>query len=238
MRHPGISHARLMRESTTHVERALHCGTAQEQAVVQRLLADAGAFSLWEREHSTLMREVANHRDQRAQVVALKHTSFRLIHGKALFQYLRDSGVRGAARMRLISHFRPARVYENALVSEHHAFVRKACSYLCTNHVGGEVVRDPVFLDPMQRYEELFGEYFDIYCSSLVDASETETPSQTALLPLLKYRLNQWRAAILNPREGVAVLEREAELMRPTGETQRLPKLVPSRGVVDAPTLR
>jgi len=225
MRHPAISHARLMRESTTCVERALHSGDAKEQAVATRLLADAGSFSQWEREHSSLMREVALHADQRAQVVVLKHTAFRLIHGKALFQYLRDGAVRGAARERLVAHFRPARNYEYAVISEHHGFLRKACSYLCTSHLGGDVVRDPVFLDPMQRYEELFAEYFDIYCSSLIDEPETDVASESALLPLLKYRLNQWRAAILNPQDGFPMLQREADLLRATGETQRLPKL-------------
>jgi len=225
VRQPAISHARLMRESTTRVERALHEGDRKEHEIVARLLGDVGAFSEWEREHSSLMRTVAKHADQRAQVVVLKQTAFRLIHGKALFQYLRDGGVRGAARERLIAHFRPARSYVNAVISEHHAFLRRACSYLCTSHLGGEVARDPVFLDPMQRYEELFAEYFDVYCSSLVDAPETEPSPQAALLPLLKHRLDQWRAAILNPHEGLPVLQREAELLRPSGDTQRLPKL-------------
>jgi hypothetical protein len=35
----------------------------------------------------------------------------------------------------------------------------KACSFLCTNHVGSNVVHDPGFLDPMRRYQELYAEY-------------------------------------------------------------------------------
>jgi hypothetical protein len=49
--------------------------------------------------------------------------------------------------------------------------------------------------------------------------------SQGALLPLLKKELNEYRWAILDPRRAQPWLRREAELRRPTGDTQRLPAL-------------
>ena len=54
------------------------------------------------------------------------------------------------------------------MISEHGEYLRKALSFLCTNHVGADVVGDPAFIDPMQRYEELYCEYFDLYCRSLL----------------------------------------------------------------------
>src|SRR5208282_835767 len=119
-----------------------------------------------------------------AQVAALKQTTLRLLHGKALFQYLRRRAVRGDRRAQVIAHFRPGRSYEAAIVAEHGVYLRKACSFLCASHLGSEVVQDPAFLDPMQRYEELYAEYFDLYCGSLTGAEESE--SRLALLPLLK----------------------------------------------------
>jgi hypothetical protein len=170
------------------------------------------------------MRPVAACSARRSQVEALKQTAFKLLHGKALFQYLRQGEVRGEERVRLIAHFRPGRSYEAAIVAEHGAYLRKAMSFLCANHLGADVVHDPAFLDPMERYEELYGEYFDLYCRSLIGPPD-EVGSQRALLPLLKHQLSEHRAAILDPRAAQPFLKREAELRRPTGDTQRLQAL-------------
>jgi hypothetical protein len=161
----------------------------------------------------------------RMQVGELKQTTLRLLHGKALFHYLRQGSVRGRLRQRVIAHFRPGRSYEAAVISEHGAYLRKACSHLCTSHLGTEVVRDPAFLDPMQRYEELYAEYFDLYCVCLI-AGSNEAESQRALLPLLKQQLQEYRLAILDPRAAQPFLKREADLRRATGDTQRLKSLV------------
>jgi hypothetical protein len=220
MLHHAISHSRLMRESTDRIQAALASADAGEQMVARRVLESPEAWVLWEREHSNLMRRLADC-GARMQVAELKQTSFRLLHGKALFQYLRDSSVRGRQRQRVIAHFRPGRSYEAALISEHGAYLRKACSFLCTSHLGTDVVRDPAFEDPMLRYEELYAEYFDIYCGSLI-AGPDEADSQRALLPLLKQQLQEYRLAILDPRAAQPFLRREADLRRPTGDTQRL----------------
>jgi hypothetical protein len=223
MRHHAISHARLMRESTDCVQAALVSEDATEQLIAHRVLENPGTFDAWEREHASLMRPLSNV-NVRRQIDGLKQTTFRLLHGKALFHYLRQHPVRGAQRQQLIAYFRPGRSYEAAMIAEHGAYLRKACSFLCTNHLGSEVVGDPAFLDPMQRYEELYTEYFNMYCNSLVGLGE-DAESQRALLPLLKHQLNEHRVAILDPRSAQAFLKREADLRKPTGDTQRLPTL-------------
>ena len=220
MLHHALSHERLMRKSTERVRAALDSADTGEQLIARRVFENPDAWGLWEREHSNLMRRVADS-PARAQVEALKHTNFRLLHGKALFQYLKRCAVRGAQRHRVLAHFRPGRSYEAALISEHAAFTRKACSFLCTSHLGSEVVRDPAFLDPMTTYEELYAEYFELYCATLVAPSE-ETEARLALLPLLKHQLHEYRLAILDPRAAQPFLRREADLRRSTGDTQRL----------------
>jgi hypothetical protein len=224
MLHHAISHARLMRESTDRVQAALASTDAGEQLIARRVLENPQAWGLWEREHSNLMRKLADC-GARMQVGELKQTTFRLLHGKALFHYLRQGAVRGRQRQRVIAHFRPGRSYEAAIISEHGAYLRKACSHLCTSHLGTEVVRDPAFLDPMQRYEELYAEYFDLYCACLI-AGSNEAESQRTLLPLLKQQLQEYRLAILDPRAAQPFLKREADLRRATGDTQRLKSLV------------
>jgi hypothetical protein len=223
MLHHAISHARLMRESTDRVQAALKSADALEQLVARRVLENPDVWGLWEREHSNLMRRLADC-GARAQVGELKQTTFRLLHGKALFQYLRRSSARGRHRHLVVAHFRPGRSYEAAIVSEHGAYLRKSCSFLCTSHLGSDVVRDPAFLDPMQSYEELYAEYFDLYCASLSTDSDAAN-SQRSLLPLLKHQLQEYRLAILDPRAAQPFLRREAGLRRATGDTQRLRSL-------------
>jgi hypothetical protein len=219
----AISHARLMRESTDRVQTALRSDDAKEQMVANRILANPKTWQRWEIEHSGLMRQVAHVGFKGTQVDVLKQTTFGLIHRKALFEYLRSDGVRGRVRMQILAHFHPERSYSHAVVAEHDVYLRKACSYLCASHVGSAVVHDDGFLDPMQCYINLYAEYFKLYCTSYFLEDGAEVPSQAALLPLLKFQLNEWRQAIINPRRELSRLMRDAELRRPIGDTQRLP---------------
>ena len=223
LRH-AISHGRLMRESTDRVQAALSSSDRHEQLIARRVFESTVIWQQWESEHSSLMRQLANCGVRNAQIAALKQTTFRLLHGKALFQFLRQSALRGAQRAQVLAHFRPGRCFSSAIIAEHGAYLRRACSYLCTSHLGSEVVQDPAFLDPMERYEELYTEYFNLYCSALVEGGGA-MPGSEALLPLLKQQLHEYRLAILDPRGAQPFLRREAELRRPTGDTQRLRSL-------------
>ena len=218
----AITHARLMRESTDRIESALRSEDDKDHLIAHRMAESSQTWQLWENEHSGLMRQVADYDGLHAQMSALKQTSLRLIHGKALFEYLRRNEVRGGERTRILNYFYPTRGYQSAIVSEHASYVRKACSFICTNHVGSDVVRDPVFLDPMQHYEHLYSEYFSLYCATLFPTNGIEAACERSLLPLLKHKLNEWRWIILNPREGQLQVNRERQLRRATGDTQRL----------------
>ncbi len=211
-----------MRESTDCVEQTLRSDDARERLVAQRILATPGAWHSWELEHSGLMRHVADCTVFRQQAVALRHTALRLIHAKALFEHLRKHNVRGGERSRILAHFHPTLLYQHAVVAEHVVYLRKSVSYLCTSHLGIDVVRDGAFLDPMQHYETLYSEYLETFCSTLAPRRETRDLSAPTLLPLLKHQLNEWRWVILNPKQGLEHLSRESELRRPTGDTQRM----------------
>jgi len=221
----GISHALLMRESTDRVERALHDNDDKEHLVAHRILESTQSWQLWENEHSRLMRHVAGYGILRTQAAALRHTALRLIEGKALFEYLRKNSVRGSERQQILAHFYPTRGYHSAVIAEHGGYVRKACSFLCANHVGNGVVQDPAFDYAMQSYEELYASYFELYCSTMFPKSGVESASELALLPLLKHQLGEWRWMILNPRQGLPRMKRERDMRRATDETQRLPTL-------------
>jgi hypothetical protein len=221
----AISHSRLMRESTDRIEIALRSDDDMAHRVAHRLSESAKTWQLWENEHSGLMRQVAEYGVLRTQAAALRQTALRLIHGKALFEYLRRKAVRGPERAQMLAYFYPTRGYQYSVIAEHSGFVRKSCSYLCASHVGTGLVHDPAFLDPMQHYENLYSEYFDLYCSTLFPTDGVESASERSLLPLLKHQLNEWRWMILNPRESLPRVAREREMRRATGDTQRLPTL-------------
>jgi hypothetical protein len=221
----AISHARLMRESTDRVESALHSNDVKEHLVAHRILESTKSWQLWENEHSSLMRQVADYSVLRTQAAALRHTALRLIHGKALFEYLKKSEVRGGERCQILHYFYPTRGYQYAVIAEHGGYLRKACSYICASHVGTGVVQDPAFLDPMQYYEDLYSEYFNLYCATLFPQDGVESASERSLLPLLKHQLNEWRWMILNPRQSLPRVKRESDMRRPIGDTQRLPIL-------------
>lgn len=222
MQRSAFSHARLMRESTHRIESALRSGDSKEHLVAQRILATPGSWSAWELEHSGLMRQVADFVVLRNQAVALRHAALRLIHGKALFEYLKKHNVRGQARAKILAHFHRTLVYEHAVVAEHTVYMRKSASLLCASHLGTDLVRDPAFLDPMVQYETLFAEYFELYCTTLIPGEDANSEAEPALLPLLKHQLNEWRWVILNPKQALPHLQRETELRRPAGDTQKL----------------
>ena len=142
MHRTSVDHKRLMRESTDRVQSALYSDDPNEQLVASRLLESPSAFVSWESEHSGLMLEVANPSFRRTQAALLKKATFRLIHSKALFEYLRDEQIRGDVRRRIVVHFHPAHDYTRAVIAEHGLYLRKACSFLCTSHVGSNVVRE------------------------------------------------------------------------------------------------
>ena len=225
-----MTHARLMRESTDRIELALRGQDPKEHLVAQRIVESPSTFGTWELEHSSLMRHVADSGAFRTQAGVLRQTALRLVHNKALFEYLKQGQIRGERRERIIGHFHPTRAYEHAILQEHSTYLRKAGSFMCTGHIGNEVVADPTFLDPMRHYETLYTEYFNLYCATLFPKRGLESASEAALLPLLKHQLNEWRWVILNPRAAVPKVRRESEIRRPLGDTQRLPALRLERG--------
>jgi hypothetical protein len=216
---------RLMRVSTDRVQGALQSENPNEKLIASRLVQSPAAFRAWESEHAGMMREVANSGARRTQTAVLKKAAFRLIHRKALFEYLRDERIRGNWRQRTIEHFHPAQDYAQSVVAEHSLYLRKACSFLCTSHVGTQIVRDPGFFDPMERYQELYAEYFQIFCSTYFSGDSAGLELQSALLPMLKHQLEECRMAIMNPRAAAEWLKREGELRESTGDTARLRRL-------------
>jgi hypothetical protein len=222
-----LSLGRLMRESTDRVESALHSDNEQEQLVATRVLENPAMWQRWESEHANLMRVVAVTGFRQTQVAVLKKAALRLIERKALFEYARERGVRGETRRRLFAYFHPALDYSHAVVTEHSQYVRKACSFLCTSHVGAEVMNDSGFHTPMQQYEMLYREYFQMFCDSNFG---TEEGAEADLLPVLKHELDACREGIMGLGEAIRRVHVERERRRAAADIAPLKGLVSTAG--------
>lgn len=212
-----------MRESEDRVDRAVQSLDPGERMVAGRILGIPHLQRAWTAEHSALLQGVADERRPSDQVAALKVTSFKLIHRKALFEYLRSRPVTRQERKRVLTFFHPTRGATDAFIAEHHEYLRSACSYLCTSYLGRVVIGDGTFEDPFATYEDLHTEYFRAFCDvALGSAEEGEVDSVRALLPYLKHRLTELRLAILALPHSKPRLLEEAYLRRPTNDTVKL----------------
>ncbi|MGC4027415.1 MAG: hypothetical protein QM696_00885 [Steroidobacteraceae bacterium] len=216
-----------MRESESILQTAARQGHPSLQVVAARILGDAKSWSSWEIEHAGLMRRVAAASRLEQQIARLKNVSFDLIHRRALFEYLRDRPLRGEARRQLIAHFHASRSYSHAIISEHNEYVRASGSYLCSAHVGVVVMMDGVFDAPLARYEELYNEYFRVFCDTTLGTATGDATlgAQHAVLPLLKHQLAEHRSRMLAMPRTLPDLDYEMRIRRPTGDTMRMKQL-------------
>ena len=225
----GYKHARLMEESEISLTSAAREGSPEQMLVAGRIVEDPSAYRTWEAEHDRLLRSVSGHVRLAPQMGALRAATFTLIHRKALFEYIRDRGVTGKKRHRLFALFYGGlRDYTNSVIAEHANFVRCSSSHICAGHLAAQLMRDAAFEEPMQLYQEWYADYFRVFCDVALAETEEEKLALApveALKPLLKHRLREARAAILELPEVPSTVWREVELRKATGETQKLRRL-------------
>ena len=231
----AYKHARLMEESELRVEMAANSSSPAD-IIASRILQRRDTYSRWTAEHDLLMRAVSAELRLARQVVVLRSTAFRLVHRRALFEYLRDRQVTGTKRRKLFETFYSNRDFANAVLAEHGNYVRCSSSFLCTRYLGEQLMHDDVFEEPMQLYEQWYGDYFRAFCDVALAETEEEKRQLApieALKPLLKYRLAQAREALLAMPTELQQNWREAEIRKPNGDTQRLRVIFGGAGQVN-----
>ena len=220
----AYKHARLMEESEWRVEVAAG-SDSPEDLLVRRVLESPGAYRRWACEHGWLLRGVSSQARVEAQVVALRSAAMNLVHRKALFEYLRKRPLTGRKRRRLFQLFYGNRDYSNAVLAEHGNYLRCSSSFVCTQYLSEQLMHDAAVAEPMQLYEERFGEFFRTFCDGELAETAAERlaaePLDT-LRPLLKFQLAEARRAILRMPLAPVREWREVVIRRPTGDTQRL----------------
>jgi len=221
MHSASMTHEQLMQVSERRLQDTARAGSATERYVASRVLEFPSLWTRWEHEHSTLMRTVTAPRNAARQSARLKRACFSLIHRKALFEHLRDRQIGGPARQRLLLFFHRTRGYSQAMITEHGNYLRSACSYLCSSYVGSAVIRDGVYEDPMRRYEDLYSEYFRLFCEGTLEDGSAAA-SADSLLPYLKYQIREHREAIMAMPRMTPSLLRDDALRPATGDTEML----------------
>jgi hypothetical protein len=220
----AYKHARLMAESESRVEMTAW-SLSPVDVVAHRVLEHPESYRRWESEHDRLMRTVSGQARIPHQVAALRSTAFRLVHRRALFEYLRERRLTGVKRHHLFAIFYGCRDYTNAVLAEHGNYVRCSSSYLCTQHLAEHLMHDGAFDEPMRLYEEWYREYFRTYCDVELAATDEERQllePLAALRPLLKQRIAEARDAIVAMPHETGREWREVQIRKPNGDTQRL----------------
>ena len=149
----------------------------------------------------------------------------KLMHRKAVFEYLQDRQLTRAQRHRLMALFHSLKDYTASVIVEHGNYLRGASSYWCSHHLARRLMKDGVFAEPLHLYEERYTDYFRVFCD--VELADTEAEKQAVepmrlLQPLLKAQLAEARREILSMPYRPEKVWREVEIRRPTGDTLRM----------------
>ncbi len=227
----AYKHERLMDASERCVEAVARSGGTENQLIACRILEHPAAYQRWVSDHDHLMRSVSEQAKLERQVLALRRSTFGLVHRKALFGYLRDQHVVGARRRRLFALFYGPRDYEGSVVAEHGNYLRSTSSYLCSRLLADELMHDGAMQGPLQLYEEGYADYFRIFCDIALAETPQEKETTSPFLPLqpfLKQRLYEARQAILELPRQTGEGWRDLLLRQPTGDTVKLRVISPA----------
>ena len=167
-----ISHSQLLKESERRLAAAGSSGIPHEEMIASRLLANAALYNRWEIEHGALLGRIALERRAGPRRAALISMCLTLIHRKALFEFLRESGLRGTARADLVHRVLGSHEYSRLIVMEHSNYIRSAASYLCVQYLGVQVFRSSLFGLPLAEYEELYASYYQSCCETALLAAD------------------------------------------------------------------
>jgi hypothetical protein len=222
----ALSMDRLMEYSEYYLARLVHSDQPQQAELASRLLENVPLYSNWEQSHARLMRGVAVAARPKKQLIELRRISFRTLHRKAPFEYLRARRITGLARRHLIQKlFGTQQHYGRIVVREHAAYLSSACSFLCTDSLCGDVLGDEAFSEALSEYESAYAEYYRAYCDTLLAADNDSAASLQALLPYLRYQLKVIRDHLLDGAPQKSDFKELQSLFAASGDTQKLPVL-------------
>jgi hypothetical protein len=214
-----------MEYSELHLARTVRSEHARDAHLASRLLENVTLYSSWEQSHARLMHAVAAATRPGAQLVELRKVTFRTLHRKAPFEYLRDRHVTGSSRRLLMQRLFGPQNYGRCVVREHAAYLSSACSFMCADSLGTELLGDGAFSEALSSYESAYAEYYRAYCDSLLAGDDDYSAPLKSLLPYLRHQLKVIRDHLLAGVPQKSDFRELQSLYAATGDTQRLPML-------------
>ncbi len=165
-------HRRLMHESEQCLLDASQSSADQKSRISRQILTDRKLHLHWESRHAKLLLPVAEHRKASRQIIDLRLASIRLVHSRALVEYIHDHQIRGEERRRFFSRYYGPMEYQNAVLAAHRRYMLSMSSSYSTRHLI-DLMFDPVTFNLLERYELAYRQYFELnsYVASIEDAS-------------------------------------------------------------------
>lgn len=218
-----------MEAAGTCLQDASTTGSEEESRCASRVLRSPATWRRWEIEFGRAIRPVTAYRTRMLQIRNLRQVGLTWVHRAAPFRHLRDARLRGEHRADLVLSLHTHATYSRAMLAEHELYLMSVCHSCCATHLGEDVLGDTLFEESMRRYQQLYMDYFRSHCAALQERDAAAIGAARALLPMLKVQLAELRQAILDHPLRAGWLQREAALRDPTGDTQRLSLLRPTR---------
>ncbi|MGI9329445.1 MAG: hypothetical protein ACR2QB_01920 [Gammaproteobacteria bacterium] len=209
----ALSASVLMNVSELRIEDMRWSGSDVERQIVNRIFETSDSYGHWESFHAGLMSTVCVGASRKEQLVKMRRTRFTLIHQQSLFQYLRDSGVKGENRVAVIRAFHDSTDYMRAVVTEHGRFLRSNSSLFCADHLAYSVLHDIRFTDSLEHYRQKYMEYFSMHCNWIISEQKGAEYSTRRLIPETKLLLSRLQTKML--RMPMVVGEKSVRDRRP-----------------------
>lgn len=215
LRYQSRRHKALMDESEQALWTAAEKNSGTESRIAKQILSDVKTHSLWEARHAELVRPVAEHNGRVPQVLALRDLEVRLVHRRALIDHVRENKLKGDARERLFRVFYGPRDFNDAVLAEHRQYMLAVSSRVSTDHLI-DVMRDPASTQLVRQYEELYAQYFSLYCYVVSTQDEASADAARQVMTHARRQADKVRKRInqVRPDNRASNFERQALLAR------------------------
>ncbi len=163
LRYSSRTHKKLMHESEYALESATDSDDDRVSRIATTVLGDGKIYRQWESGHANLLRPVAEHQNNRSQIMELRTAEMQLVHRRALFHYLQTSGLKGPHRQRLFRTIHSTRDFNDAVLAEHRQYMMAVSSHVSADHIIG-VMKDVGSKRLLRMYESSYSRYFHMRC--------------------------------------------------------------------------
>lgn len=174
----------MITESEQALWRAAEDQTGRRGRAASWVTSDFNLLELWRIRHEFLIRPVAAESRHFGQAARLRAAGVILAERCALVDYMRQAGISGERRDRLILRLRGKDNLKRALLDEHRDYLLAVSSELCIDHLLGRI-QDSAGPRLLKRYRALYVEHFKSVCAQQQDGDTGSDEGRTELPPAI-----------------------------------------------------